>query len=548
VGAENADTDLVSYDDEASGNGPTITLDGENLETLPAGDNGVQAEEIHLDLVGMPRHLAYRHATDKSLPEEERNGLPMDVETTGGAVDRAEIQLTSGPDERLAEADNGFYMRDLADKFVIFAQARNLNSFHTDRPTEDEFELSLDAPDSGRAVLDIVKDVSHQLWESFSTRPGTETLSGELSSVPPNIELYNRSKTDPTEKELVYSADDTASSFTFSDVVHYRGPELESIVDYKNDFLEDHVPSNFEPSDFDSSQSLELTPMPSSFRVCQVASGNVCTSDVFTDDDFSEFSPTSANGGSTRFQASPRTHFSFHDDSPDKVKFLYNRVNEEPPDGCQAGEQPGPNTTDPSMPLDCSGDDIKPGRATADIELDLNELSIQSHQEDSGFFGHLVGYPDQGYIAMDTGWESDFVSCVDSLTELGGFENIPNLCAQPNGLYGRFHGHHFAPLDQRVTGDVEKGGSLHMASEGSGSWKNEFDRISGVIDSVDLQYGEHLALDHRVFEGDPDELIFAKTSSGHAYCESDTILNGGGSDFTGDFCGHDEFVFLLGDP
>lgn len=535
VGTEDAETNLVSYSDAGTGTGPTIALDGANLEWLPAGENGVQAEEFHVDLTGMPRNLDFRQSSDD-------DGLPMEVDASGAGagatLNRADVQITSGPDERLPEAQNGFYQRDLASKFVLFARVRNLDSFRTDRPDEEHFELDLDAPSAANTRLDIERDVRDELWVGAGQEnDGTEVMFGALSSLPPNIVLRSTQTEDGTE--LAYDADDIADLFQFTHFTNYRGPDVP--VGYHNAFLNANVPTSFEPSDFDPLQSLSLDPMPRFFRVCQIPDNNDCTQSVFTGGMFDEFSPESANGGSIRFQASPRTQFDYNDHSTVETTFQYFRPVDDPGEDCQEGEV----AWFPISPTGCLGGAIKPGLATADVSLAMNELSIQTHQEDAGFVGSLVGYPDQGYIAMHTGWAADVVGCVDTLVELGEDETVAEvICANP--LFS-LHGHHTPPLDARVTGSIVKDGELKVPSESGNDWESNFGDVKRLGDSVNLQFGNLLALDHRVFEYDPDELIFAKTYNGHSYCESDTQLEGNGTDFTGNYCEGGEAA-LLGDP
>jgi hypothetical protein len=432
-------------------------------------------------------------------------------------------------------------MRDLADKFVIAARGRHFHSLHVDRPTDQHFELDVDAPDSNPGDIDVRKGVVDEVWAPFH-RPGVEAIQGSIASVPANVSLDMRSSDDPAKKELTYTADDTAASFNLESSSVHSGGDVE--IGYMNDFLNDHMPYVFSPSAFDTSQTLSLNPMPKFFHVCQIATGNDCTSDVFTPGMFDEFNPnSSANGGSIRFQADPRAHFSFHDSSPKVTDFWYNRINYEPPNGCQAGEQPGPNTPSGSDPLDCEGKDVAPGRATSDIELDLNNLAIQTHQEDAGFVGEVVGYPDQGYIALDTGWESDYVSCTDALVETGWDPGDASaFCANPAAA--NIHGHHAPPPEQRVSGEIEKAGGFAESVDDLSN-ANDFDRLpTPIVDGVDLEFGDKLGLDHRIFEYDPDELIFAKTYNGHSYCQDDTHLEGNGNDFTGLFCEGDEAILL----
>ncbi|HVL90004.1 MAG TPA: hypothetical protein VM841_07205, partial [Actinomycetota bacterium] len=107
----------------ASGVVSRLTIDAVD----PVSISG-RAKELHGTLLGLPTALDASWAADGTIT----------VDARGGTTELVELQLTSGPDERLAASFDGILMNDLADRYVVFARLTNLQkAIATQSPQPD---------------------------------------------------------------------------------------------------------------------------------------------------------------------------------------------------------------------------------------------------------------------------------------------------------------------------------------------------------------------------------------------------------------------------
>lgn len=503
-------TEAKTVDYTASAVIPRVTLEG--TDEAPFFE---RAKTLDLLLEDVPVDVDARLAAEDVLFDAHGGRL--------GVIDFAGRQTRFGGADLDSNAD-GFLLRDLDNRYDIVAHMTGLRSASFRRPDEDHTHVALHADGGRRLQVDVLKDVRKEVWVNRFTdedganirqhisRPGRETLTASMPSHPAEMNLDLASGS--TGLDLDYSSDESRSFLQFEHKVAFD-PDGEPVpIIYDSEFADDRLPDAYPPTDFDTRQTAHLDPMPRTFSVCQTEDNNDCTGDVFTGSMFDEFSPESSNGGSARIQASPRTDMTFADVGVKDTEFLYVPTQE---DFCFDGP-----IGEICIPLK----DNKPALATSVIQLDIENFAVQSHQEDSGFVGNLVGYPDQGYVAMDTGWTA---------------ESIPGCTINPGGQFCALqHGHLPPPEEARLTGLVRKTGGHLLNSEFLGDDPADaFYRFSPITDSVNLVFGDLFGADHRIFEGDPDELIFAKTWNGHVYCDSDTDLEGNGTDFKDNFCANE---------
>jgi hypothetical protein len=156
----------------------------------------------------------------------------------------------------------------------------------------------------------------------------------------------------------------------------------------------------------------------------------------------------------------------------------------------------------------------------------------------------------QGYVAFDTAWrdvQSVFGAPLCSALSQPNYvcifnplgpecENAPPGCG---ALFGA-HGHRPPPEEVTVSGSLGKGGHFCVGGEPK-CLPEELEEsfplgFAGKTDAVDLGFGSGFGAQNRVFEFDPDELIFAEHHSGHAYCPSNLDLRSGSTDFSDYVC------------
>lgn len=276
--ADEGGTNRIVYSDEGTGGGTAIEIDGKNVPGLPAGRYR-PAREIHIDLRGMPRQLELTRAA---------GGFPLSVEAGGAGnsvLGEAEIQLTSGPDERLPrfEVDDdgvrqldGLYSRDDPERFVTFARVRSLSSLALDQREDGDGDvlqaaLDADSPESPALRIDTREELSPD---------EEERVLATISTLPRDLSLVFRDS--PALTRLDYSAAQTAERF---------------------DFEKRRIRRDF--GDLGGEQVVRLIPMPRKFEVCKADTGDACTPGMF--------GRSEANSGSIRISAEPRTSFTYFD-------------------------------------------------------------------------------------------------------------------------------------------------------------------------------------------------------------------------------------------
>ena len=95
----------------ASGPVSLLTLDAFD----PAGISG-RAKTLHARIESIPARLDASWSPDGTIT----------LDAQGGTIGLVEIQLTSGPDDRLATQFDGLLLRDLTDRYVVFARLTGL--------------------------------------------------------------------------------------------------------------------------------------------------------------------------------------------------------------------------------------------------------------------------------------------------------------------------------------------------------------------------------------------------------------------------------------
>lgn len=463
-------------------------------------------------------------------------------------IGRLEVLGTNTLDQRLPPDEDGVLIRDFglseSGGYTLFGRVRGLrHALYV--PGENGLILEFDAaPPAGTdMVVDSQRDVRDQLWEneiagttprSYS-RDGTETIEARLRDYAQAITFDLDTAAD--ELHVDYSAASAAGAMTFSRRTNYRGDAIP--VTYKKQYTANRIAGSYPVSAFDSEMTAGLDPMPATFHACSVPNGDECSAGTWRRGMFEDFDPhSSANGGSVRLMASSRTMFTLDDRSTVSVPIAYTRLRsdvDEAGDSCERSIFFG---------FLCRYSDDKPGLATTHIALSLGDLIVQSHLESSGWVGRNVatmfagdGANNQGYVAMDTGWRDAPVVTGDELCEALGEDSG---CL----IGGLLHGHYPPPEHLAIHGQIAKGGSACVLGEDCDALHNRFTHpdsstltgFGAKTDELALDYGQPFAAEHRVFEFDPDELIFAKHHSGHVYCGTGTSLKTGSSGFTSNFC------------
>jgi hypothetical protein len=464
----------------------------------------------------------------------------LELDARGDHVGKIEVVGTNTTEQRLAAEEDGVLIRDFdrpgLNDYVLFGRVRGLRHalyLPGDHRTYIEFDA---VPPAGTdLVVDSQRDVLDRLWTNqisedvleHHDRDGTETLEATLADYPPGMTFDLNTADD--EMHVEYGAARPAGIMAFSRTINYRGDPIP--VTYKRQYTADRIAGSYPTSAFNSEMTARLDPMPAMFHACYVPRGDECSAGTWERDMFEDFNPASSNnGGSLRFRASTRTQFTLDDRKTVSVPITYARFG---PEVAEAGDECEKSVF---FGLLCRYDDDKPGLATTHIDLSLGDLIIQSHLESSGWVGHNVASifagdaaNNQGYVAMDTGWRNAEIVTGPELCEALGFE--------PNCIFGFLHGHYPPPPEVAIHGQIAKGGSGCVVGEDCEALESTFSAgFAAKIDALTLDYGDPFAAEHRVFEFDPDELIFAKHRSGHVHCGAGTSLKAGSSGFESDFC------------
>ena len=478
----------------------------------------------------------------------------IEFDAHGSQVGLVELLANSQGDiERLPSAEDGVLLRDTADAYTLFGRVRGLRSMTYVDHGATALTVDFDAtpPTGTDARLDLLSDIHRTIWTNTSTgedeeiaRDGTDETNVLLRDYPADIHIDMDSGGGNTF--LDYTAASAAGRFDIVQETRFSGDPVP--VTYKYPYTDERLPDSYVPAAFTQFTNGALIPMPASFHICQVPKGAACSDGTWERDMFEDFDPaTEANGGSTRFTASPRTRFVFHDfDGGTSTPIAYLRDFDEVADAEDPCERNIAN-------FFCAYSEVKPGFSTKDIDLTLGDLIIQSHLESSGWVGHNIAdiFADgdnQGYVAFDTGWrdveslsgsalcsaldEPDYV-CTVGPPFSSACESLPPDCG---ALFGA-HGHLPPPEEATISGTVAKGGDWCLAGDDCTEIEDSFPLgFGGKVDAVSLGFGDPFGASHRVFEFDPDELIFAIHHSGHVYCNSNTDLRAGGTSITDKIC------------
>jgi hypothetical protein len=160
-----------------------ITVDA----TDPAGIAG-RATQLHLLARDIPRAL------DLAFGE---SGSTVTIDAKGQTLGLIEVQLTSGPDDRLDPAVDGVLLEDLADRYVVFARVTGLRKIvGTQMPQPD---VTLETTGGRVFKVDLNELVGSRVVYTRAT----------LDSLPASVHVR---LADP---EIFYDASGTASSLVF---------------------------------------------------------------------------------------------------------------------------------------------------------------------------------------------------------------------------------------------------------------------------------------------------------------------------------------------
>lgn len=387
MGKASSTRNQIVYSDQSAlgpNSGPDVRLDGINMPDLPKGSNGIRAKDLHVRLKNMPRrlHFSYR----RSQAGAEAGGFPMNLEASGtdNILDELDVQMTSGPDERLArdECDggsgcpiyrrlDGLFSRDTDSKYVIHARISHLKRLFLHKFGDGRSDFLI-ADMKANAFNDIERalriDTEKRLRTRFgqdNPQVGTETVKATLDKLPQDVEL--RAISGPVRTSVEYDAKNSAGADQPVELFSYA----------KTTTWPNYSVAN-------SGESLRAAPMPAHLDICKMETQPDCADGVF-DDNLARVkqgiglgginvSPDQANQGSVGIHADPATDFSY---------FSY------------------PNQS----------------VAFSQVELDdIEDFALQAHQRKFDYGVTDVGAPDgkRGFLAMDTNWDPATEAATDS--------------------------------------------------------------------------------------------------------------------------------------
>jgi hypothetical protein len=364
----------ITYSDHGSGagSGPDIRLDGSNMAGLPTGENGVQDSAIHVALQNMPRVLSFDGAeggfpikVDASAPADPNHGVD-------NILDKAEVQLTNGPDEHLPETEcidvgstpcaiyrelDGVEVRDTPSEYVIFVRLHGVRHVDVNKFTGADKSSHLTADMNANAFDDHERALRVDMQKRVSVKPGggspvfgTQTTKATLDKLPQHAQLSAVTAGDDTH--VNYDANETVDHFEYSDE-----------TDWDNNAYTGG-----------SSQHVSADPMPAHLEICKVGNGPECAQHRF-DDHLQRVhdnpgpigginvSPDEANQGSVRLIAEPSTDFHYDAD---------------------------PNFRNPN------------DFGVVDLTVNHFWLQAQQHEWDCDFGAVTCK---RGYLGIDTGWD-----------------------------------------------------------------------------------------------------------------------------------------------
>ncbi len=367
----------ITYSDESAlgpNSGPDVRLDGINMPDLPKGSNGVAAKDLHVRLKNMPRRLNFSYR--RSQPGREDGGFPLHLDASGtdDILDELDIQLTSGPDERLAgqECDggsgcpvyrrlDGLYSRDTDSKYVLHARltavrSLDINKFGDGRSDFLIADLRANAfNDIERALrIDTEKQIKTRFGQN-NPQTGTEKLLATLDKLPQRTDLTAISG--PVRTSIDYRGRDNAGQ-----------PQPVEAFSYDKDTTYPNY------SVANSGEALSAVPMPATLEICKMETQPNCARGVFDDNlrrvrqgiglGGINVSPDQANQGSIGIHADPPTHLGYFATPNQSVAFTQ-------------------------------------------LSLDVDDFALQAHQRKFDYGVLDVGEPDgkRGFLAMDTDWD-----------------------------------------------------------------------------------------------------------------------------------------------
>ncbi|MGI9019402.1 MAG: hypothetical protein ACR2G3_01660 [Solirubrobacterales bacterium] len=388
MGKASATRSQIVYGDASArgpNSGPDVRLDGINMPDLPKGTNGVRAKDLHVRLKNMPRRLHFSY--QRNRPGEEGGGFPLKLEASGtdNILDELDLQMTSGPDERLPQTEcidqgstpcaiyrrlDGLYSRDTDSKYVLHARLTAVKELflHKFGDGRSDFligDVKANAFNDIERVLRI--DTHRQLKTRFgqdNPQTGTETLKATLDKLPQRVEL-------------------TAISGPVRTSIDYRGrnssgqPQPVELFEYDKDTTWPGY------SVANSGEALSARPMPASLEICKMESQPNCAKGVFDDNlrrvkqgiglGGINVSPDQANQGSIGIHADPPTHLGYFATPNQSVAFTQ-------------------------------------------LSLDVDDFALQAHQRKFDYGATDVGAPDgkRGFLAMDTDWDPATEAAGDS--------------------------------------------------------------------------------------------------------------------------------------
>jgi hypothetical protein len=315
---DNAGT--ISYSNDSTGNSiTTLSVDAENLPG-PVGENGQEADNLHVDLNGVPKSLEFSRG---------KGGFPLRLQAGGGpSLGSLDVVLRSdgAPDADLLPVDEdvdynftpansaddeprnlvGVRIRDFPDRHVIHARMRSLRDLTVDKKPDpgEPVEEAIPPCVSGDDLCIVIDgevpgnhprlrfDSQTKITQTFGelTLPGVESVFATLDQVPSSMQLR---KFTPAEGDtrLSYSASEAVGTIEQSS---RKGFELRQATNYINP-----VPDPILPN---SDNELSLAPMPESLEICRSGATPICSEGAFGD-------RTDASEGSLRIEASPRARF-----------------------------------------------------------------------------------------------------------------------------------------------------------------------------------------------------------------------------------------------
>ncbi|MBW3577686.1 MAG: hypothetical protein KY462_08110 [Actinobacteria bacterium] len=221
------------------------------------------------------------------------SGSSLVLDANGATIGLVEALFTSGPDERLASSTDGVLVRDLADRYVVFARVTGLKRFaYSDtRTTVGRTTIPLLG---SFLVIDHVKEATLRTTggrplrvDVVKTAPnepdGSEFALLTMSSMP--------SEVTPRSTRRIYKHEDTGAEWDSGiNRLGYKASSTAGQLKFDTDSGSRHL------------LTLSLTPVPRTLDVCTDSAGNACER---------RLSP--ADKGTTSLVASETTRLQVHD-------------------------------------------------------------------------------------------------------------------------------------------------------------------------------------------------------------------------------------------